>query len=74
MKFSAFFPSLFSRMWSGRLSLELYDTSQEMEDTDIRTVLIQKGLAVAVASEDDSMDSLGQPALTGDGAVCYVPG
>ena len=74
MKFSAFSSSLFSRMWSGRLSLELYDTSQEMEDIDIRTVLIQKGLAAAVASKDDSMDGLGQPAPTGDGDVCYVPG
>ena len=61
-------------MWSGRLSLELYDTSQEREDIDIRTALIQKGLAAAVASEDDSMDSPGQPAPTRDGDVCYVPG
>ena len=66
-------------MWSGRLSIELYDTSQETEDVDIRTVLIQKGLAVAVAADDGSMDSPGQPVLdgqrgAGDSDVCYVPG
>ncbi|XP_070191682.1 uncharacterized protein [Littorina saxatilis] len=35
------------RLWSGRLSIELYDTSHADLDLHIGTTLIQKGLAVA---------------------------
>ena len=66
-------------MWSGRLNIELYDTTLETGDIDIRTTLIQKGLAVAVGTEAGSMDSPGQlvpgsQQTAGGGDVAYIPG
>ena len=66
------------RMWSGRLGVELFDTSQGTEDINIGTTLIEMGQAAAVSdhsskergrhSEADSAES------AQDGDVTYVPG
>ncbi|XP_076469235.1 tudor and KH domain-containing protein homolog [Babylonia areolata] len=72
------------RLWSGRLMVELYDTSQVTEDINLKMLLIQRGLAVAVAVADPGegsnrpshstpQDADGQE-IAQDGDVTYVPG